>query len=56
MAVAAVSKCVSNVSVQGFQRKRFQFFEKVDVWTLIPRQKGPYTSVTFCLEGGKKLF
>lgn len=33
MAVAAVSKCGSNVSVQGFQGKRFQFFEMVDVWS-----------------------
>lgn len=53
MAVAAVSKHVSNVSVQGFQRKIFQFFEMVDVWSFTPRQKGSHVSVTLYLEGGK---
>lgn len=53
--MAAGSKCVSNVSVQGIQRKRFQPFEAVDVWSFIPRQKGPHMSVMLFLKGGKKI-
>lgn len=54
MAAAAVSKCVSDASVQGFQRKRFQISEMVDVTSFTPRQKGPHISVL--LGRWKKLF
>jgi len=47
MVVMGVIKRVMKWSVQGFQRKMFQFFEMVDVQSRLsaksftPRQKGP---------------